>query len=305
MKRFEIYQYVGVRKRTRRDARESKSKFWNEGKWNNFILPFINEKPDEMTFIDNGCGAGLFLRLAKDLNFKKAIGVELNEGAYEIAQEYRKRNKRDYEVINGSFPEVIDKLPVSDYTILSNVHYYITVGEWIDYLDNLKYKTRKCILVTGGHGNSHPCSRPQTDLKSIRRYFADWTEEGTITKSQKDDPAPRVLKSICFKSKLKRVKIDKLIKTASGGEDFYEELDRGVPYNKTQYFERINKSKYPKRWSVSSRAAFVKRKMFLYEEIKNGMLKPPLIKNNLILDGNHRIEILKNLGYKSVIIREV
>ena len=70
MKSFSNYQYTGG-EMNERDKQEVRSKFWNEGKWNNFIKPFLPKDCGEMTFIDIGCNAGLFLKMAKEFGFKR------------------------------------------------------------------------------------------------------------------------------------------------------------------------------------------------------------------------------------------
>lgn len=55
---------------TERDKKEVGSKFWNQGKWDNFVLPFIEDDCKDMTLVDVGCNAGLFLKLAKDKGFR-------------------------------------------------------------------------------------------------------------------------------------------------------------------------------------------------------------------------------------------
>ena len=79
---YELYQYLDDGKSThRKNAREQHSKFWNEGKFNNFVAPLLPSDPKDMTFLDLGCNSGLFLKLAKDYGFRNAVGVDSNEGA--------------------------------------------------------------------------------------------------------------------------------------------------------------------------------------------------------------------------------
>jgi hypothetical protein len=75
MKPFAHYQYVGG-KMSPRDKQEANSKFWNQGKWTNFILPFLPKNCQELSLVDLGCNAGLFLKLAEDKGFDKIIVIK-------------------------------------------------------------------------------------------------------------------------------------------------------------------------------------------------------------------------------------
>ena len=60
MKQFSNYQYIDG-EMSERDKKEEGSKFWNKGKFDNFVKPFLPEDCKNMTFIDMGCNAGVFL----------------------------------------------------------------------------------------------------------------------------------------------------------------------------------------------------------------------------------------------------
>jgi len=120
MKNFSSYQYIDGEMNDR-DKEEVGSKYWNKGKWDNLVLPFLPKDCSEMTLVDMGCNAGLFLKLAEDKGFK-TIGVDSNSKAIELAIEYKKRNKGGYQIIQSRMEDC--DLPIVDYTIFVNSHYY-------------------------------------------------------------------------------------------------------------------------------------------------------------------------------------
>src|SRR3989344_8412572 len=99
MKKFEEYQYLEGEPMTERDRQEIGSKFWNSGKWDNFVAPFLPQDRKELTLIDVGCNAGLFLKLAEDMGFGQVIGVDSNEGAVKRGLAWRDKNRGKYQII--------------------------------------------------------------------------------------------------------------------------------------------------------------------------------------------------------------
>src|SRR5574343_485811 len=100
MKPFETYQYLAGEPMTDRDKVEVGSKFWNKGKWDNFVLPIIPKDLGdlkEQTFVDMGCNAGLFLKFASEMGFGRVIGVDSNEQAVKRGEEWRDKNGGKYE----------------------------------------------------------------------------------------------------------------------------------------------------------------------------------------------------------------
>lgn len=312
MKPFEKYQYIGG-KMSERDEQEVGSKFWNQGKWYNFILPFLSsaESCEEETFIDIGCNAGLFLQSAKEFGFKKVIGVESNKGAYDNAIKYRDKNNFNYEVINDTMQNSIDYLPVADVVVLSNVHYYLTENEFIEYIDKLKEKALHVIVITAEKKPN--IKYAASDIKSIRNYFKNWQEIDVIDIKKDDTPHSRHLTSICFRNNLlDRVSIDSLDNGNNQQRDFLDELDKGIDLFKTNYYRRLKSYRRhtgskQEIWSKERLIKYMTDRVELYEDVKKkGLIDPILVGDkNRIKDGNHRHEIMRHLGHKTILIKNI
>ena len=311
MKKFSEYQYLEGEQKNKRDEQEVGSKFWNEGKWNNFVKPFLPKDCKEMTLIDVGCNAGLFLKLAKEHGFNGVVGVEPDEEAYDKAIDYRNRNGFNYNIVNKKYGNCIDDLPLSDFVIFVNVHYYFTPEEWREYIDKLKEKAEYVIIVTAE-------KKPNTnfaasDLTGIRKDFEEWQEVKVIDIPKDETPHSRHLTSICFKNNtLEHVNIDELDNGNNQQRGFLEELDLGIDVLKTNYYKRLKD--YRKRtgskqevWSDDELIKYMYERVALYEDVKKNGLKEAIIvgKNNRITDGNHRHSIMQYLGYKTIIIKRV
>jgi len=304
MKPYETYQHLPGTEMTERDKKEQGSKFWNKGKWDNFVKPFLTEDPKEKILVDMGCNAGIFLKLAEDMGFK-AIGVDSNEVAVKRGQVWRDEHSGTYKIIQAELSGCLDDLPMADYTVLANAHYYFTVNEWFEYLDKLQYKTRYCIIVTDEKRQLNRCWA-SSDVEAIRRFFKNWDEVGFIDLiSPEGDPSPRKLRSLCFKSRfIDRAPLDALDSSNHVQDTFYGQLEGGKSYEKTKYFWIIEH--YRKNWTKEKLHAWFQERIKLYEGVKKDGLKIPIIvdQNNLILDGNHRYSMLKSLGYKETFIRK-
>lgn len=306
MKPFDVYQYLEGTEMTDRDKKEIGSKFWNKGKWDNFVLPFLPQDVSEMTLIDIGCNAGLFLKLAQDKGFRNILGVDSNPDAIERGAAWRDKNGGKYRLLCMRMEGCVDILPLADYTVLANSHYYFSINDWIDYLDKLQYKTRYCIIVTAEKHHINRCWA-STELATIRGYFKYWDETGFIDELPfGDDPMPRKLWGLCFKSRIiERIPVGR-IETSNDEQDrFYSSLDKGIDYKETRYYWILKK--YRVKWGVEKLNHWMEKKVRLYEDVKkNGMMKPILINSiNQTLDGNHKYGMLRSLGYKSVLVRKI
>lgn len=289
---------------TKRDKEEIGSDFWNEGKWKNFVEPFLPKDGAGLSLIDMGCNAGLFLSFAEDKGFR-AGGIDSSESAVHRGNVWAEKNGYDYRIVYGKMEKAIDNLPIIDYTIFVNAHYYITVNDFLEYLDKLKLKSRYCIIVTDKKNHVNRCWA-SADVDDIRSYFRDWEEAGFIDELPQKGKHARRLKSLMFKSRhLDFTPIADLDSSNHVQDEFCAELDEGKHYSETKYY-RIMKP-YRKNWSKERLNLWFEERVKLYEDIKENGLKEPIIidSKNEIVDGNHRYAIMRHLGDKDIYVKKI
>lgn len=310
MKEFSVYQYVDGEPMTERDEKEIGSKFWNKGKWDNFVEPFLPSDCRERVFVDMGCNAGLFLEQAEKRGFERVVGVDSNHQAIQRAIRYKNRIGGNYELLQRDIENVIDQLPASDVTVLANTHYYFKKEDWIKYLTRLKEKTTRCIIVTADKKPNDKYA--PSDIEGIRESFKDWNEPYSVLEPRLEgDPYPRRLWGLCFDSGVERVPIESLDNGNAQQRDFLEELADGIPVLKTHYYKRL--ADYRKRtgskqemWSDEKLVSYMMdRKDLFFDILKNDMKEPIIAKktNRRIIDGNHRHEIERFLGHNTILVR--
>jgi SAM-dependent methyltransferase len=294
------------------------SKFWNEGKWDNFIKPLLPKDPTDMTFVEIGCNAGLFVKLAKEYGFKNAYGYEKDKTAYERGIRFRDSLKLDYKIENKcvGVDFNIDDMPMADVVLLSNVHYYFNIQDWLRLVDRLREKAVHIIVISRPVDPAYTWWKPLAGIGDVRLYFRDWNEVKTVYNIRtKDDPSPRVMWSFCFKNRLlERTSFKSFRRTNPGGmvkipkQEFTKSLVErdDVVAEKTSYYEALLK-RMSHQWSQGRTLQFVKDKIkVLYDIKKNGIKEPVICQLDYkMIDGGHRVELLKALGYQSVIIRKV
>jgi hypothetical protein len=251
-----------------------------------------------------GCNAGLFLLLAEEKGFGRVVGVDSNETAVRRGEAYRDKLGMHYQFRLSKMEAVIDTLPLADYTVLANAHYYFTINDWLDYLDKLQYKTRYCIIVTAEKRSKQRCWA-SADVPDIRTYFKTWKEVGFVDQLPLEgDPMPRRLWGLCFESPhLEKFPVDALDSGNHVQDQFYSQLDEGINYVDTRYYHILKK--YRERWGERRLNRWFEERMAVYADIKlNGQIRPIYVgEGDRILDGNHKHAMLRTLGFKNVFIR--
>lgn len=308
------------------------SKFCNEGKWSNFVAPLLPADRTDMTFVEMGCNAGLFLRMAKEDGFHDVIGIEMLKSNCDAAIKYRNFLGMDFKVLNRTVGKDFigtskggiainpytedykefdfDELPVADVTLLANFHYHLDINTFLMYLDRLRSKTRYCIVVSAKVKSPHWQANP--DMNSLRSYFKEWDEVGSIyPPNTEGDPHKRTMFSMIFRSPLlKRIDIDTIRnrsgKTAQHDLDFVQRISYDydlLNMKETSYYK--NQLALRSSWKPEEVDAFVIGKIKLLRDVKeNGMREAILVRSdNMLIDGGHRLLMWKVLGRKGIIAR--
>ena len=320
MSRF--YQNVPVEGATYEDEKRKDSKFWNEGKWNNFVKPSL---PEGRTFIDIGCNAGLFCKLAVDAGFKDVIGIEGHSKRMAQATAYKVVNKYPYRLVQQTVGVDfnLEELPLADVVLFSNVHYYIPVNDFSKLVDQLYNRSVYCIVVSAKvkrfSGNA------LYDINSLRGYFRNWAEIRVIEGvEEEDDPAPRPrMYSVLFKGNLHSYNVEAIYGSWKKGclrankhkysalpealEGFFAKIfnKEGVDFKKTKLFDywRIREPNHSEEWIVKK----LERKKTLAESVRVNGLREPIYYDHRgnFIDGLHRLAIARELGYETILARRL
>jgi hypothetical protein len=314
------YQNVeGVEGAVFKNPKRSNSKYWGEGKWNNFIAPLL---PDErQTFVEIGCNAGLFLKLAMDAGFERVIGVDKSKGRIAQAKQFRESNGYSYMLLHQGAGVDFDpaKLPLADVTLIANVHYHLPVSVFSDLVDSLRSRTLYCLIVSARaarrRGNAHHY------LETVRGYFGDWQEVGTVgdwtgkLEVDHDDPSPRrMMYGALFKGCLDSVNKEEMLgggplilninHISDAWEDFFKKVISGDPFDfqDTDLYQ-IYALDNMIDWVVPR---MTRAKEMAEDILKNGMRSPIYItKKGKMLDGQHRLALANALGWEHILCRRL
>jgi len=220
-----------------------------------------------MTFIEMGCNAGMFLKLAKAYGFKNVIGVEKDQSAYKTAKKYLGDG---YELINAELTEKFDYdlLPAADVIVLANFHYHVFLPAFMEFVNRMRRKARYVIVVSTRVRTTRHFPNGRVD--DIRHYFRHWEEVGYIPPlSSSGDPKPRTVWSLAFKSELVRRSI----------KDIKDKMGKTGRYYYNRIMDKTGKYKFT-----------------------NPLIAYP---EGRIIDGTHRLINLEREGYKTAIVEPV
>lgn len=317
------YQNVPVENAIFEDVKRKDSQFWNEGKWHNFIKPLLPESRG--VFVEIGCNAGLFLKMAVDEGFRGAIGIESNRQIMDQAKRFRALNGITYNLLQMRIgvDSVLDHLPLSDVVLLANVHYYLPVTVFAKLVDRLKTRTLFCIVVSAKA--KRRSGNALYDLNSVRGYFRDWREMKVVEGLEvKDDPAPRVrMYGVSFKGSLDVYDVETTYNMWKKGTvwanrhkdtDFsvaIEEYFKKVLDDEDFIFEETLLYQYWVKNSPGASPEWIRKKLAgkrtLAEDVRTNGMKDPLYYDakGKLLDGIHRLAIARELGYKHILVRRL
>lgn len=330
------YQNVdGVEGAVFKDPLRKGSKFWGQGKWDNFIKPLL--PAERRVFVEIGCNAGLFLKLAMDEGFENVIGIEASSQRMKQAERFRESNGYLYRLIQQKAGKdfELDQLPLADVILFANVHYYLPIHVFANLVDRLRTRTLYCIVVSAKATRRQ--GRARHYLESVRGYFRDWQEMEVVGDwkgaETLDDPSPRVqMYGVLFKGGLESWDVKQywdrrdaadikakrkreaagikvkgperfMLSGAVGG--FFRKVLNGEEFD----FKETSLYEYwrARGWlpeDIEKKLAYNK---WLFESVQRDGMKAPVYCDGKghLLDGSHRLHIVRELGYKHVLVRRL
>jgi len=316
------YQNVDPKKYDPKVPGRANSKFYNEGRWHTFIEPLLPEDCRKLTFLEIGCNAGMYLKMATDKGFDRVVGTEKDRKIVAQAKYYRKKIGYRYKIINqksGSFDCDYSVLPLADVVLMSCLHYHMRPVELIELLDHLRINCQYLILVSVERGKEVTrVNRVGGQEEYVKKYFKYWNRVKKITINSNGDPAPRDMYSILFKTDLKRYTIQDLL-----NPEYYNKKLRVFEYCEAfaEFAEQVIRENYDvkgtkfyklyvegrrKKLGMERKKRLKKLMTMIRDVYLHGMKKPLLVNSHgHLLDGSHRTILLQHLGYESVLCREV
>ena len=322
------YQNVdGVTDAVFKDPRRKESNFWGEGKWNTFIKPLLPR--ERRVFVEIGCNAGLFLKLAMDEGFENAIGIDSSQQRIKQAKLFRESNGYPYKLVQQKVGEdfELSELPLADVTLLANVHYYFPISVFAKLADHLRSRTLYCIVVSARVKRRMGMARHY--LESVRGYFRDWQEikvvgdwEGHKPVDTLNDPAPRgQMYGVLFKGGLDSYNVEQechwwavvadkaerhgRVKLKWATSDFFRKVLNGEAFD----FAGTPLYEYWKGegWLAEDIEEKLTYNKVLAKDIQRDGLKEPLYYDGKrrLLDGGHRLVIARELGYEHILVRRL
>ena len=192
---------------------------------------------------------------------------------------------------------MITRLPLADVTLLSNVHYYLRITNWMRLVDQLHTRTGHLIII-----NRAPLKNPDLLVENLDRYFSEWEIGNSIKLSRRGDPAPRRIRSHVYTSPvIKRVSI-KEIKEYPLKETLHEFYNNNNP----EPYKAFLRSKRSKGGEGRIKRRLAGAKLLLRKVSTSGQQYPILLdRHNNVLDGQHRIASMELLGYESILVRYI
>jgi SAM-dependent methyltransferase len=273
----------------------------NEKRWKKFLEPLIEK--GEGRFTDLGCNAGFYCRKMSDLGYL-AEGVERNPEFIAHNRYWEREEPKGVRLVEGDITEYTPW--TSKYTLMANIHYWLTPEQNSELEKKLKAKSLYVVLI-GRYKTLDRHASPCT-LEYLQELFKDW-EEVKVIHDKKHF-------SVMFKNKyLVEKDVDDItfyqqfIKSKKFLPSFNEYIDKTLAGEK---FDRA-KSDYADylRWrQFRSVGTLLRRHTKLIQSMKKDGIREPLVigrtidgkyDENRLYDGDHRLIIAKKLGINKII----
>jgi SAM-dependent methyltransferase len=264
---------------------------YHQWRWNELVGPLVNQDGRDRMFLDLGCNAGFYMQKALKLGYK-TIGVEKDPG-------YLAQVPEDLDVIKGDINYY--KPHCAYLTLLACVHYHQSDEQVEALFHNLLYSTAY-LLVMGRH-RGRVKSKPNKKhlLKKLNGWpIVDYREaKAFYTVLFKNPRYEELSVDELYNSTKKYVsKIPNFVDFIPSFEDFVKKTIDDIDFDPSS----CDFMKYLKhrRFKYQLGRCWI-YKVMIKELQSKGLHTALWIRDGHILDGFHRLIILRELGIKRVI----
>lgn len=268
---------------------------YHEKRWKELIQPLVNPDGEDRLFQDLGCNAGFYMRKAERLGYK-TIGVEID-------QDYIAQAPIGLNIIHG---DINTYKPIPAYlTLAACIHYHQTDEQVEALFHNLMYATVNLIVM--GRHKGRVTSRP--DFEHLMKKLSGWK----LLDKRVLGPFYSVLVKNPRYEELEIEDLYNATKEYVSGiagfvdfvpafEDFVRKVLSGEEFDseKTEFVRHLKQRRlrYPlgRCWIY---------KVMVEDIIKNGLHTALKVRDGHIVDGYHRLVVLRELGAKRVVCRVI
>lgn len=276
----------------------------NQKRWENFIKPFVEKGTGRFT--DLGCNAGFYCRKMADLGYLSE-GVEIEQEFIDHNRYWEEQDPKGVRLVECDINDY--EVWASKYTLLANIHYWLTPEQNEALEKQLREKSLNVIVI--GRYKTLKRHKSPCDMKYLKELFKDW-DIGGIQEHKKHF-------SILFKNKYL---VEKDVSELTHYQQFMKSKKFLPAYtdfiNKVLAGEKFDKSKsdYAEylRWrKFKNKKTLLKRHTDLIFDMKENGIKNPLLvgriidgelDKNRLKDGDHRLIVAKCLGINKIICKK-
>lgn len=275
----------------------------NEKRWKKYIAPLVTGTSG--TIVDLGCNAGFYCRKMADLGFK-AIGVERDMNAIRHAYYWETKDPKHITIIPKDITAF--KVPLSNYVLLANVHYWISPVQLAKLIAQFSEKTLNVIVI--GRYKTDKEHRSPGDLEFLKKIFVGW-DMGRVIKGEKHF-------SVIFKNpNLVEKSVQEIVPKQQffTSRHFFPAFSKFVDYVLTETLQDSLQTEYAQylRWRRFSKieATLLRHEALIRAMQENGQTEPLIIGRvvdgkyapDRLTDGDHRLIVAYKLQIPKVICR--
>lgn len=269
-------------------------------RWSEILAPLIPADGEGRLFVELGCNAGFYPRMARGMGYR-AIGVERNPVFYRQARYWERRERVGVELIHDDLMHY--KTPANYLTLMACVHYWLESEQFDALLKRLR-NTSLHLVIMGKHSGR---STIPPDRRNLLARMKGWQIEEQ-TRNRRHYGVlfrnPRLFEADTEELYTRHVEATAQV---GGHSDFFPafiEFVQLVNSGQEYDYRRTAFHTYLRRRNLRYRETLMEAYAGHVLSIRaDGIRRPIVVRDGMVVDGNHRLVIAHVLGIPKVICR--